>query len=156
MHLATRCFLNFTLFSRIGDYNRYLAKFATDDKRMERIGKSRKAYEYAWKYALQHLPCMHEIRLSIALNFSILYEEIGEVVRAYFLTIEAFPKDEPGWDKLSTESCMIMLAMQDNLEIWVSAPLRLIYQCSYLQGRNGQVGNASRCRRNRVRTNDCV
>merc|ERR1712227_364628 len=59
-----------------GDYHRYLAEFATGDKRKESADKSLEAYQNATEVAQTDLPPTHPIRLGLALNFSVFYYEI--------------------------------------------------------------------------------
>ena len=61
---------------RMGDYHRYLAEFATGDKRKESADKSLEAYKAASDVAVTELPPTHPIRLGLALNFSVFYYEI--------------------------------------------------------------------------------
>lgn len=63
-------------FRRMGDYHRYLAEFATGDKRSDSSNKSLEAYKAASDVAVTELPPTHPIRLGLALNFSVFYYEI--------------------------------------------------------------------------------
>ena len=56
---------------RMGDYHRYLAEFATGDKRHTSADKSLEAYKAASDVAMAELPPTHPIRLGLALNFSV-------------------------------------------------------------------------------------
>ena len=54
---------------RMGDYYRYLAEFATRDKRKESADKSPGAYKAASDVAVTELPPTHPtVRLGLALN----------------------------------------------------------------------------------------
>ncbi len=55
----------------MGDYHRYLAEFATGDKRKDSADKSLEAYKAASDVAVNDLPPTHPIRLGLALNFSV-------------------------------------------------------------------------------------
>lgn len=58
-----------------GDYYRYLAEVASEDK--EAVTKnSEEAYEAAYKDSKADMPPTHPIRLGLALNFSVFYYEI--------------------------------------------------------------------------------
>lgn len=60
----------------MGDYHRYLAEFATGDKRKSSADKSLEAYKAATDVASTELAPTHPIRLGLALNFSVFYYEI--------------------------------------------------------------------------------
>lgn len=66
------CLLWYTMLTtRMGDYHRYLAEFATGDKRKDSADKSLEAYKAASDVAVTELPPTHPIRLGLALNFSV-------------------------------------------------------------------------------------
>src|SRR5258708_581819 len=75
----------------MGDYHRYLAEFATGDKRKDSADKSLEAYKAASDVAVTELPPTHPIRLGLALNFSVFYYEIlNSPDRACHLAKQAF------------------------------------------------------------------
>ena len=77
--------------NRKGDYHRYLAEFATGDKRKDSADKSLEAYKAASDVAVTELPPTHPIRLGLALNFSVFYYEIlNSPDRACHLAKQAF------------------------------------------------------------------
>ncbi|KAJ3841415.1 14-3-3 protein [Lentinula raphanica] len=110
---------------RIGDYHRYLAEFATGDKRKESADKSLEAYKAASDVAVTELPPTHPIRLGLALNFSVFYYEIlNSPDRACHLAKQAFDDAIAELDTLSEESykdsTLIMQLLRDNLTLWTS------------------------------------
>lgn len=109
----------------MGDYHRYLAEFATGDKRSESSQKSLTAYKSATDVASVELPSTHPIRLGLALNFSVFYYEImNEPENACHLAKTAFDDAIAELDTLSEESykdsTLIMQLLRDNLTLWTS------------------------------------
>jgi len=112
-------------FFRKGDYHRYLAEFATGDKRKDSADKSLEAYKAASDVAVTELPPTHPIRLGLALNFSVFYYEIlNSPDRACHLAKQAFDDAIAELDTLSEESykdsTLIMQLLRDNLTLWTS------------------------------------
>ncbi|QPG77091.1 14-3-3 protein [Brettanomyces nanus] len=108
-----------------GDYHRYLAEFATGDKRKEAADASLEAYKAASEVAVTELPPTHPIRLGLALNFSVFYYEImNSPDRACHLAKQAFDDAIAELDTLSEESykdsTLIMQLLRDNLTLWTS------------------------------------
>jgi hypothetical protein len=109
----------------MGDYHRYLAEFATGDKRKDSADKSLDAYKNASDVAVTELPPTHPIRLGLALNFSVFYYEIlNSPDRACHLAKQAFDDAIAELDTLSEESykdsTLIMQLLRDNLTLWTS------------------------------------
>jgi len=109
----------------MGDYHRYLAEFATGDKRKDAADKSLTAYKNASDVAITELPPTHPIRLGLALNFSVFYYEIlNSPDRACHLAKQAFDDAIAELDTLSEESykdsTLIMQLLRDNLTLWTS------------------------------------
>ena len=109
----------------MGDYHRYLAEFATGDKRKESADKSLAAYKSATDVANVELPSTHPIRLGLALNFSVFYYEILNAPdNACHLAKQAFDDAIAELDTLSEESykdsTLIMQLLRDNLTLWTS------------------------------------
>ena len=109
----------------MGDYHRYLAEFATGDKRKDSADKSLDAYKKASEVAVTELPPTHPIRLGLALNFSVFYYEIlNSPDRACHLAKQAFDDAIAELDTLSEESykdsTLIMQLLRDNLTLWTS------------------------------------
>ncbi|CAG8500024.1 11649_t:CDS:2 [Paraglomus brasilianum] len=108
-----------------GDYHRYLAEFATGDKRGESADKSLEAYKAASEIAVTELAPTHPIRLGLALNFSVFYYEIhNSPDNACHLAKQAFDDAIAELDTLSEESykdsTLIMQLLRDNLTLWTS------------------------------------
>lgn len=108
-----------------GDYYRYLAEFATGERRKEAADKSLEAYQAASSVAASELPPTHPIRLGLALNFSVFYYEIlNSPDRACHLAKQAFDDAIAELDTLSEESykdsTLIMQLLRDNLTLWTS------------------------------------
>ncbi|KAG8705924.1 14-3-3 protein [Ceratobasidium sp. 395] len=109
----------------MGDYHRYLAEFATGEKRKDSADKSLEAYKAASDVAVTELPPTHPIRLGLALNFSVFYYEIlNSPDRACHLAKQAFDDAIAELDTLSEESykdsTLIMQLLRDNLTLWTS------------------------------------
>jgi 14-3-3 protein epsilon len=103
-----------------GDYHRYLAEFATGDRRKDSADKSLEAYKAATEVAQTELPPTHPIRLGLALNFSVFYYEIlSSPDQACHLAKQAFDDAIAELDTLSEESykdsTLIMQLLRDNL-----------------------------------------
>lgn len=110
-------------FKMKGDYYRYLAEFATSDKRKEAADKSLESYQAASEIATTELPPTHPIRLGLALNFSVFYYEIlNSPDHACHLAKMAFDDAIAELDILSEDSykdsTLIMQLLKDNLTLW--------------------------------------
>lgn len=108
-----------------GDYYRYLAEFATGEKRDNAAENSLQAYKAASEVAGTELPPTHPIRLGLALNFSVFYYEIlNSPDRACHLAKQAFDDAIAELDTLNEESykdsTLIMQLLRDNLTLWTS------------------------------------
>jgi len=108
-----------------GDYHRYLAEFATGDRRSKSSEESLEAYKSASEIAAAHLAPTHPIRLGLALNFSVFYYEIlNSPDKACQLAKQAFDDAIAELDTLSEESykdsTLIMQLLRDNLTLWTS------------------------------------
>ncbi|CRK48483.1 hypothetical protein BN1723_016897, partial [Verticillium longisporum] len=88
-----------------GDYHRYLAEFASGDKRKGAATAAHEAYKSATDVAQTELTPTHPIRLGLALNFSVFYYEIlNSPDRACHLAKQAFDDAIAELDSLSEES----------------------------------------------------
>ena len=115
----------------MGDYYWYLAEFAIGDKQKDSADKSLEAYKVAFDIAVTELPPMHPTRLSLALNFSVFYNEIlNNSDCACHLAQQAFDDAIAQLHSLSEESSkdstFIMRLLCDNLTLWTSGS-RLAY-----------------------------
>lgn len=109
-----------------GDYHRYLAEFASGDKRKVAATAAHDAYKNATDVAQTELTPTHPIRLGLALNFSVFYYEIlNSPERACHLAKQAFDDAIAELDSLSEESyrdsTLIMQLLRDNLTLWTSS-----------------------------------
>ncbi|KOS21192.1 14-3-3 protein -like protein [Escovopsis weberi] len=110
----------------MGDYHRYLAEFASGDKRKSAATAAHEAYKSATDVAQTELTPTHPIRLGLALNFSVFYYEIlNSPDRACHLAKQAFDDAIAELDSLSEESyrdsTLIMQLLRDNLTLWTSS-----------------------------------
>ncbi|PYH46087.1 14-3-3 adaptor artA-like protein [Aspergillus saccharolyticus JOP 1030-1] len=114
-----------------GDYHRYLAEFASGNKRKVAATAAHEAYKAsllinATDVAQTDLTPTHPIRLGLALNFSVFYYEIlNSPDRACHLAKQAFDDAIAELDSLSEESyrdsTLIMQLLRDNLTLWTSS-----------------------------------
>jgi len=112
-------------FKMKGDYHRYLAEFASGEKRTNAANLAHDAYKHATEIAQKELAPTHPIRLGLALNFSVFYYEImNSPDRACHLAKQAFDDAIAELDTLSEESykdsTLIMQLLRDNLTLWTS------------------------------------
>lgn len=108
-----------------GDYHRYLAEVAEDEKKKKDIDDSQAAYQGAFDISKDQMPATHPIRLGLALNFSVFFYEIANSPdEACKLAKEAFDEAMKEIENLSSEpykdSALIMQLLRDNLTLWTS------------------------------------
>jgi len=108
-----------------GDYYRYLAEVATEDKKASIISNSKAAYQEAYDISKEKMQPTHPIRLGLALNFSVFYYEIlNSPDEACKLAKSAFDDAIAELDTLSEDSykdsTLIMQLLRDNLTLWTS------------------------------------
>jgi len=107
-----------------GDYYRYLAEVANDEKKPAVVERSHNSYKEATKVA-DELEPTHPVRLGLALNYSVFHYEIaGSPDQACKLAKESFDKAVAELDNLDQESykdsTLIMQLLRDNLTLWMS------------------------------------
>ncbi|CAI2350823.1 unnamed protein product [Caenorhabditis sp. 36 PRJEB53466] len=112
-----------------GDYYRYLAEVASED-RAAVVEKSQKAYQEALDIAKEKMQPTHPIRLGLALNFSVFYYEIlNTPEHACQLAKQAFDDAIAELDTLNEDSykdsTLIMQLLRDNLTLWTSDETRI-------------------------------
>ncbi|XP_033724796.1 LOW QUALITY PROTEIN: 14-3-3-like protein [Pecten maximus] len=108
-----------------GDCLRYMAEFATADKKLEVVDKAEAAYTEAFKLATETMHPTNQSRLGLALNFSVFYYEIiNEPQKACHLAKAAFDEAIAELDTLDQESykdsTLIMQLLRDNLTLWTT------------------------------------
>lgn len=108
-----------------GDYHRYLAEFAHNDKKQGAAEAAHDAYQKASEIAQEVLSPTHPIRLGLALNYSVFYYEIlNSASKACELAKQAFDDAISELDSLPEElyrdSTLIMQLLRDNLSYWAS------------------------------------
>ena len=108
-----------------GDYHRYMAEYADDNKQKE-IGESAsKAYDEAKEIAERSLKTTHPIRLGLALNSSVFYYEVmSDPTKACQMAKTAFDEAiadiEQLDDDVYKDATTIMQLIRDNLTLWTS------------------------------------
>ncbi|KAI8880549.1 14-3-3 protein [Backusella circina FSU 941] len=108
-----------------GDYYRYIAEYATGDRREKASQNADQAYKQAEETAFTHITPTHPIRLGLALNYSVFYYEImNEPYKACDKARQAFDDAIAELDTLSEDSykdsTLIMQLLKDNLALWTS------------------------------------
>lgn len=108
-----------------GDYFRYKAEIASDEKKDEVCLDAKKAYESAEDIATEKLPATSPIRLGLFLNFSVFYYEIfNKPDKACAIAKKAFDQAISDLDTLNEDSykdsTLIMQLLRDNLTLWTS------------------------------------
>ena len=109
-----------------GDYYRYIAEVVVDEAREDAVKKSKLAYEEAQVKA-SSLASTNQVRLGLALNFSVFYYEImNEQDEACKLAKNAFDEAIQQVDTLNEASykdtTLIMQLLRDNLMLWTADP----------------------------------
>lgn len=108
-----------------GDYYRYIAEYATDDKHKKAADNAFEAYSKASDIAGKSLETTDPIRLGLALNFSVFYYEVrNDPKQACQLAKQAFDDAIADIEKIDEEnykdSTTIMQLIRDNLTLWTT------------------------------------
>jgi 14-3-3 protein epsilon len=105
------------------DYFRYIAEYADEQRKVDVVEESFKAYQEAYGIATEHLKTINPIRLGLALNFSVFYyESKNDPAKACEMAKSAFDDAISASEELSgkdyKDSTMIMQLIRDNLTLW--------------------------------------
>ncbi|KAG6788505.1 hypothetical protein POTOM_004572 [Populus tomentosa] len=105
-----------------GDYYRYVAEFKVGIEMEKAASESMKAYDIGVKAASELAPT-NLVRLSLALNFSVLLYDIMKFPeKAFFLATNAYDEAIPILDNLNKESqkdsMLILEILLDNVKLW--------------------------------------
>ncbi|KAL6653932.1 hypothetical protein ACP70R_007397 [Stipagrostis hirtigluma subsp. patula] len=108
-----------------GDYYRYLAEFSTGAEKKAAADQSLMAYQHAMVVASSELSPAHQIRLGLALNFSVFFYEIMNChERACQVAKQAFDEATTEINSASEgvykDSTLMMQLLKDNLALWMS------------------------------------
>jgi len=108
-----------------GDYHRYLAEFASDD-RPRIAGEANEAYAAGMGEA-GALPMTHPVRLGLALNYSVFQHEVMQDTRSAITTatqaLESAAADLENMPEASkSDAVLTMQLLQDNLALWRNDP----------------------------------
>ncbi|KAL3682805.1 hypothetical protein R1sor_000827 [Riccia sorocarpa] len=106
-----------------GDYCRYLAEFKTGSERKQAVDNTLGAYKAGQEIAFKELSPTNPIRLGLALNFSVFYNEIMNSPRkSCALARQAFHEAVTELDAVGEDSykdcTLIMQLLRDNLTLW--------------------------------------
>lgn len=112
-----------------GDYYRYQAEFSSGELHTKAAQEAAEAYQAATQVAQQTLPPEHQIRLGLALNYSVFFNEVmGDPKQACNLAKAAFDDAQPAIATLedgeARDSVQIMQLLRDNLSLWMSGATR--------------------------------
>lgn len=108
-----------------GDYYRYLAEVAAQEKKDGVVEQANVAYKEAFKISEDQLKSTNPIRLGLALNYSVFHYEIrAEPNEACQLAKTAFDQAIAELDSLPEDSykdsTLIMQLLRDNLTLWTA------------------------------------
>ena len=109
-----------------GDYNRYIAEYASDDLKTKVADDALNAYNEASTIA-KNLGVLNPIALGLALNFSVFYYEVKNdhdtACKIATEAIEKADKELPNIDEDADENrdtVSIVNLLKENLEMWMS------------------------------------
>ncbi|KAG8090152.1 hypothetical protein GUJ93_ZPchr0011g27629 [Zizania palustris] len=108
-----------------GDYYRYLAEFSTGSEKTAAIDQSLVAYQHAMVVASSELSPAHQIRLGLALNFSVFFSEImNSPERASQVAKQAVDEATTEINSAGVEgykdSMLMMQFLKENIALWTS------------------------------------
>ncbi|KAJ1276327.1 hypothetical protein BS78_05G206000 [Paspalum vaginatum] len=108
-----------------GDYYRYLAEFSTGTEKKATSDQSLMAYQHAMVVASTELSPAHQIRLGLALNFSVFFYEImNSHERACQVAKQAIDEGnteiKSAGEGVYKDSALMMQFLRDNLALWMS------------------------------------
>mmetsp|Transcript_53778 Transcript_53778/g.173713 ORF Transcript_53778/g.173713 Transcript_53778/m.173713 type:complete len:194 (+) Transcript_53778:251-832(+) len=106
-----------------GDYFRYSAEFKSGPEHGVCAGYAQTAYQAAMDEATTALGSAHQIRLGLALNYAVFYNEVlrnsVEAIKLAKKTLEEGTADLGSLDPVSQQdSRQILQLLQDNLALW--------------------------------------
>jgi len=107
------------------DYHRYIAEYATADKKNSAAKAALNAYTEASQVAKNALSSTHPVKLGLALNHSVFFYEImANPERACGMARNAFDEAIADLDNVQDEyykdATLIMQLLRDNLTLWTS------------------------------------
>ncbi|OEL30476.1 putative 14-3-3-like protein GF14-H [Dichanthelium oligosanthes] len=108
-----------------GDYYRYLAEFSTGTEKKAAADQSLMAYQHAMVVASSELSPAHQVRLGLALNFSVFFYEImNSHERACQVAKQAFDEALTEINSVGVgvykDSSLMIQVLKDNLSLWTS------------------------------------
>ena len=109
----------------VGDYNRYIAEYATGELKQQVAEKALKAYKSAQE-AAKGLSTINAIALGLALNFSVFYYEVmndhEQACNIAKVTLDNANKELPQNvdedDEQYRDAMSIINLLKENLEMW--------------------------------------
>jgi len=109
-----------------GDYHRYRAEFKDSNAVIECAKSAHSAYQEALTQAQELLSPANQIRLGLALNFSVFFNEVmGDAGKAMQLAHDTWTAAQQDFANLDEEqqrdSQQILQLLHDNLTLWTSS-----------------------------------